>query len=566
MKLTIVLIFVLTVQNVKGHSLESFQTSNKCQINVNNANLVPGFRYNLFSASLLINFIRNDGLISSCSGTLLNTNREDWASQFYVLLSKHCFHQVAENPNSPIDVDFNQNQQIVFHYQSPTGNTEDTRNPSNRGSSRIQSTSDVNDGYQYCHETRIEVVSWGFWGDFTLIRLITPVPPHFRPYFAGWTPNAIGLSIPSLSAIPQVRPIIIPPPPFMLIHHPGGDIKKASQTSLVLNSSIPIGSGCYTITKVIDFLFGWVWGRRISTQVICNYVDNPWLTIPNWQYGGAQNGSSGSGLFSAGNRLFGILSAGEDNCNPDLFTNSINTVTKFRNNYYNAAVKNALNPWQSSGTAGIDIWGMSGREQTCYSNLENLSGFYFPANHVQQENAVVLRSASNASLVGDGLLLRVITGADYTIQAAGSIITNPNGRLETRPNVRFILNPGTPCNSSGCIAEEDNYSQYSYLFKIQLPEKLVFSPEKYSSNVIANKSKFNIYPNSGANELNLAIEYQTDSNLEIKVYDVNGRLCISKNISCSEILKINTSSLKTGIYRVTCLYEGKHYQKNWIKE
>ncbi len=203
----------------------------------------------------------------------------------------------------------------------------------------------------------------------------------------------------------------------MGIHHPRGDIKKISGTQLVTNPLSLISTGCYTITTVIDFLFGWIWNNSVSTQIICNYTEVPWYYIPYWCYGITEDGSSGSGLFNSSNKLIGIMSGNPvESCFGQLLT----TYGKFKGNYFNQSVKNTLNP---PNDLGVDLVGMDGRKVTCFENLTlpgapGVSGEYYPANHYQADNHILLQSANNIDVNAP---ITVHPGAEYEFIAGGQI-------------------------------------------------------------------------------------------------------------------------------------------------
>jgi len=322
-----------------------FNISSGCEENAENNAVWATGRADLIDATFKIAFFGAGS--GYCSGTLVNRNVGAANLGFYFMIARHCID----------DIDFSTAHDLYFHYQSPDGNSSNTP-ISNHGNSAGQSVTLTDDKYEYRHNTKIRLVDDYTWGDFALCEIITPLPAHFNVYFAGWNPSTnysggIGIGSPPCAS----------PNPYIAIHHPNADIKKMSGTNQVAWLSTQVATDCYLVTTIIDVLFGWLWGHSVSTQTICKYVDNPWIIIPSWCHGGIENGSSGSGLFNADNRIIGMLSGDAFNC----ASFDLTTYGKFRDNYYNQNIKNVLNP---SNDVWVDVTGMPGRRITCYQNLD----------------------------------------------------------------------------------------------------------------------------------------------------------------------------------------------------
>jgi hypothetical protein len=104
--------------------------------------------------------------------------------------------------------------------------------------------------------------------DFTLLELLDPVPVNYHPYYAGWDNTS---SAPSSA---------------YTIHHPQGDVKKIS-----------IETEPLTITSFGD-----------------KFDKNKHWLVKHWESGTTEAGSSGGGIFDAGNHLRGSLTGGEAEC------------------------------------------------------------------------------------------------------------------------------------------------------------------------------------------------------------------------------------------------------------
>lgn len=369
------------------HSLlfsQDFGTSQSCHVNNQN------YWIDLKKANIEATFKLN--IEGNCSATLINRNVPASELGNYFITARHCVK----------DVDFSKDHYLYFNYQSPTANSDETflsnrgiisypQNIDNTILEQIQSYSLNENNYEYAHISKLRLVDSEFWGDFALCEILTPLPPHFNVSYAGWNSSlnfSGGIDIMGLCGTPV---------DYYGVHHPSGDIKKLSTTNHFIKGETPIATGCYVVTTVIDVLFGWIWGNSVSTSLVCNFVDNPWLIVPHWCSGGIENGSSGSGFFNMSGKLTGILSGGIFECSSFA---AITTYGKFRNNYFRTTVKNTLNP---SNELLVDLVGLPARKITCYHDLTlpgvpGVSNQYFPANHYQADNIITLQALNDITI------------------------------------------------------------------------------------------------------------------------------------------------------------------------
>lgn len=379
-----------------------WQESGSCQVNVYDPYYANINRENIINATCKMS------INGTCTGTLINRNTSDNDLGFYLLTARHCIS----------DIDFNANHTLLFNYQSPGANDELTPT-SNRGMDFKQSENlETDKGYEYFHVTKLRLVADFVWGDLALVEILTPLPKHFNVSYSGWSPNRFYNGLNAGGSLPPVLPSR-----YSTVHHPEGDIKKISGINQILWLENPIATGCYTITTIIDFLFGWLWGHSFSTQVICNYVDNPWMIIPQYQYGIVEPGSSGSGVFNSDDDLIGVLSGGLGTCDFPY----AETYGKLHANYANAAIKNILNP---SHNSLVDLNGMSSRKIYSYDNLllpgDNNNAYYFPANHYQSNNLITLQSRNKIETTRP---ITILSGAEYIFSAANKIILKNGFRV-----------------------------------------------------------------------------------------------------------------------------------------
>jgi hypothetical protein len=298
-------------------------------------------------------------------------------------------------------------------------------------------------------------------GDFALCEILSPIPPHFNIYYAGWS---------SQSLINKAVEA-----PFVDMHHPKGDIKKRAYAPVIVDGSFTITQGCRVITKVIDFLFGWIWEHRFSTEVICNYIDIPYY-YSVFTEGCTDHGSSGSALLNRNSNVVGTCSGfGE-------------FFAKFPNNYLYQGVKNGLNP---SNSWSVDQVGIDGRQISCYSSL-NLTGnptsddgraYYFPANHYQSDNHIKL-SAATTITVNNTV---IVDGSDYEFTAGESITLGSGFEVEAGAKATFSIAPCTP-HREGVFKPDIG----AILSSIELPKYKEFKAEQYLD---AGAIGLSVYPN-----------------------------------------------------------------------
>lgn len=498
---------------------QSWDQSGSCQVNVNDPsylNLLAG-RQGIISATVKL------GIDGECSGTLVNRNTSNSDVGFYILTAKHCVD----------GLDFNVTHTVYFNYQSPDANDNSTPT-SNRGISDFQSWRLTDNGYEYRHQTLLRLVGDFTWGDMALVEILTPVPVHFNVTYAGWNPSRFYST--------DLPPIL--PSPLVAIHHPRGDIKKISGINKVYWLETPIATGCYTITTIIDVLFGWIWGNRVSTSVICNYVDNPWLSVPIYQYGVVENGSSGSGIFNPSNQVFGVLSGGLGTCDIPV----LEFYGKLHANYSNKSIKNALNP---NNNVWVDLLGMGERKITQYDNLvlpgsNGVSGNYFPANHYQSNNKIVLLANNNISTTQP---LTIFTGAEYEFVAGNSITLGPGFSAQSGSTFTAKIGNSSSLKSGVSSMEQDMIGR---LKTIQLPKSKTFNIDKYlhENELLEQLQISEVYPNPNEGNFSFEILSNIKCKLKIELVNIHGQSFHNDvlTVDNSFTVNLNVQNIQKGLY------------------
>lgn len=405
---------------------QDWQDSQNCHINARTADSRFNGRTEVIDATF--KWLCQIGPIggNQCTAVLMNRDTDQDELGYYFSTAWHCLR------NDGNTVNWDEEHYFVFHYQSPTAASGDTP-ASNQAQDWYEQSTELHPtfpdrGYEYLHRSKVELVKESAMGDYAMLRMVTPPPYHFNLYYVGWHPSSAGIPANGVIVNPcgQWHGYVLP-------NHPSGDIKKINGAASIQNITAPTYVVCDVVTTIIDVLFGWIWGNSSSTQVICNYLDNPWYTA-EWCDHGIEGGSSGSPLFNANNRYIGPLSGIGNPCSGWVPT----SIGKFKNVYPFAATKNTLNP---SNDLGVDLWGINGRRISCHTNLVLPGGhqqttYYFPANHYQSENRVLLRAQESITVAAQ---IKILDGAHYEFLAGNFVDFNAiDASVDIHPGATFL--------------------------------------------------------------------------------------------------------------------------------
>ena len=536
---------------------QHYQQSQPCHQNVNSpiGNSSPTALNHIISATFTYGVPKWGTAL--CTGTMINRNTTDGNIGFYFLTAGHCISQ-PQNTNMVYDFKFN--------YQSP--DSYSITNTTNQGiqigqSGTIDSTGVIiTNGYEYYHKSKIRIVAHIrtliYW-DFALIEMVTPLPPHFNIAYAGWNPSRFydGFSIP-----PNLPPFVVGD--FKCIHHPQADMKKISRTEVINPAENTISGNCYTVTSIIDVLFGWIWGHSASTQVICSYTEIPMINIPVWNSAGTEHGSSGSGLFNSQNNLIGVLGGGYSGCALPV----LDYYSRLQSYYPLASVKNTLNP---SHDFWIDLGGMSSRKINCYDDLTlpgslGVSGQYFSANHYQPGNQIELKASERIETTQPIL---VYSGANYEFRAGKSITLNPGFKSDTGSIFRGNIGE---CASSKTTDIFMKTAVFSQLKETKLPKKLIFDVKKHihKEEVISENEGILLTvfpnPNEGIFQCQIYGLYATQI-AKFRLFDVTGKEVISfeREIQNGHIEDISINKAPNGIYFLEVLINNRPLTQKIVK-
>lgn len=275
-----------------GQKTDDFGDADACNVNVNCS---EGDNWKAARDASLRIEVEAGFFVGWCSGTLVNNTAQNDLP--YVLTAYHCGERFSGGFADQSDLD---NWVFYFNYQT-TGcemPVTDSLVPLQTltGARLIASSEDPGD----------------FSSDFALLQIEQEIPAAYDAYFAGWDRSPVVAS-------------------GVSIHHPSGDVKKISTLA----------------------------APAVSTSWLGNVPDSHWDVVwkatPNG-HGVTEQGSSGSGLFNASQRLVGTLTGGSSFCStptaPDAYG-------KFSYHWNNNGALNTqqLAPWLdplNSGTMALD--------------------------------------------------------------------------------------------------------------------------------------------------------------------------------------------------------------------
>ncbi len=418
-----------------------------------------------------------------CTGMLINQYVPEGSSiRRYFITARHC----------TVDADLN-SFVFYFNYQSPDASNESVPDIKIMGNDTIfgnQGKSASSKEYRYMLKSPVRRIKEVWGPDISLMEIVNPIPAHFNVYYAGWSPR---------NPHPEVDN------PYVGIHHPKGDIKKISMTFDVMPMRNPVATGCRTITKVIDAIIK-LFGGKSTTEVVCNYVDIPYMAVRSWAEGITEPGSSGSPLFSTRKRLLTVLSRGVSAPSCTFFTFLTDGYGKFVTAYATPSFRWALNP---SNVIDVNLFGIGGRQPTCPPDLE-LTGKFFPAKDYQRDNQIVLSTSGVANLhhftmyPGSDL---VVTGAQGVSTGVGFSVLSALFKSQT---VR--------CSPDGYYSLTTGLEDWErYYVPTNYPHYFRAADASYDDDMV-------VFPNPTVDgKLVVAYEVRELGSVQLDVYTIHGK-------------------------------------------
>jgi len=535
------------------HVFAQFGDSEPCHHNIH----CPSWLNNIYKEKIsraVVKFnviVNGSGNCRNCTGTLVR----QWGipandQQPLILTAKHCIEGV--DLSSAI---------FYFNYQSP--DCDENSVPLNNRGTRCNIAS-----YRYAVPGGATLVDQSSLPDFALLRLNNPIPPHFMPYYAGWTINPVQLTIGQN---------------FTSIHHPAGDIKKVSRTNSISRLTFRL---CLIPLPIYPFCLAY------------GIITSPfYYKIDFWSYGITEPGSSGCALFNSNERIIGMLAFNfhtQSFCLPTQFDN----YSAFDMSWaINKGLRDALNP------TNVLIGGCNGTEVECYQGDLRLKGEYFPARDYQPNNVIILRAENNiiaADAAAAGLpgvdSLTIHENADFTFNAGGSVILQPGFVAEMGSN--FVAQAGVPCSANRQIPEEPEYiSEAEYQALVEKSQQALAELQSYGitheniMNYIQNSttseitnseqiltqqtekwlnpnvSELHLYPNPAQEVVKIRYSVVHGNSAKIIIYDMYMR--VVEEVQVQEkagITELNITHLPKGVYLCELQTSAQRLVQKLVKE
>ena len=528
-----VIIYFLSLSSVFAQNLDA---SGWCQgdknVNCyNNLSYLNDYKRAVFTYNSTIRAkgTTNNGRSGNCTGTIVNRFVEGNQTGYYFMTANHCLTDGQYEDKTEFERLLNEDFIFTFNYQSP--NCDDSSVPqNNRGVETVNGVRFVRN-LRYQHTSRVTVIDRLAYGDFALLRIETPIPPHFNIYHAGWDADFLQYST-----------------PYRVVHHPKADIKKMAVTPYLLDISNPI---CHTVTYIVDLilntLFSWITKTDIKTETICTYSEMPYWNVPVWTSGVVEQGSSGSGLLSDNRKIIGVLTAGFGSCDFPLL--EIPGFGKFTNAWTGSKlIRDALHPNRTFIAPKTQI---AGNQISCYTgNPLVLNGNYFPANEYQPDNRIDIKAtgeilfASGAARDHNRGNFTLFSGSDFNFECTtwetGTGVFDVNGVFD--PQLGKSCTPTNAANAriSEATGLEDNTGFDDEFVKegtVSIEEVLALG---CNPNPVTNISQISFY-----------LPYETT--LSIEIFDVTGKkvhtLVQNKLLTQGDSqVAIHANTLQSGVY------------------
>ncbi|MDP1802451.1 MAG: T9SS type A sorting domain-containing protein [Bacteroidota bacterium] len=415
-----------------------------------------------------------DGGTSGTATLLRQDFSDDNEQENIIITARHVIHQGNSGFGPLLDLT---NVDVIFNYSSP-------------GCANI-----AYEG-RYKLKTKLTLIDESLLWDIAVLKIESPIPPHYKPYYSGWTAT-----------------------PFAT--YSGGDF---------YDFSLPAADM-----------------KKISHAISANIslINIPTRYDVFWTDGRTQKGSSGSGLLNFNRRLIGVLSGGTPASTETCFNTQFANFGKFRSFWLgNSVTRNKLNPNNIFG-----LIGNSGGEIECYSGDLFLDGLYWPAADYQPSNLITIKCDGNMYLAHSNKTLRIISGSEFNFEAGGNVITAlPGFTAESGSNVTIKSNMAcTAMRTANQIDKTDiDSNSVNYYYdekKGELPKEEINNTESIST--------LELFPNPSKGCFKIkSLVYTTDP-FDFELIDVNGRVLYSVTsnyLENGEFEDFQFKELASGVY------------------
>jgi len=195
---------------------------------------------------------------------------------------------------------------------------------------------------------------------------------------------------------------------------------------------------------------------------------------------------------------------------------------------------------------------MGERKITQYENLilpgaNGVSGEYFPANHYQAENQIILRATDSIVTTQP---ITIHSGANYLFIAGNSIDLGPDFHVEEGAIFEAKIEPQKKSTKDSTTLEQQLIGK---LDSIKLPEYKKFNLGQYLQNQ-DNIQVSEVYPNP--NNGNFYFEIQTSGTItdfQIRLANTQGMTIYTekRTVNKFDIINIDKQNLQKGMYILT---------------
>lgn len=447
------------------------------------------------SVALIIRVVEGGSQIRWCSGSLVTNERRD--GKPLLLTAFHCIDLDENKSIAQSEKDQIQNWLFVFNYQS-AGCENPTIEPSLMYS--ISGASYVNS-----HQK----------SDYALLQLNQKPPKNYNVYYNGWSNDKNDMSNTGVC-----------------IHHPSGDIKKAS-----------------------------AWHKK--TSLLVNYWRVQYIT------GSTEGGSSGSALFNSSGYVVGQLKMGLATCDND----KSDFFGRFDKSWHNFGLSWALNPnGTHSGSYGY-ISKMGG-DETCRDDWYFASGndlhtsaniSFLSLSTVGTRQYDGVYNATN-SIVAENVTIQ--SGTSVTFEAGNKIVLKPGFQAAAKSN--FVAKTGAclrGCGNGFKMVGDSNPNQSNDDMVIvqheQEIENIIFEQNQdISDTLYFFDEAITVFPNPSDGGFEILLPFKPEEIDRVQVINQTGQIIFEKSNNADT--EINIPNPIPGLYFVSVVAKSKVFTQKII--
>jgi hypothetical protein len=446
----------------------------------------------------------NSGKINGCSGSLLaDVNDSYRTNTYYILTARHCLVDPATGSTNNITLGdytlFGINFEIPSPTLSPTctgGDYNFLYNGYSFGGTGYTGQEFIIPGNAITNHWETGSGNSGGGVDVAIIEVQWDLPIQWNPYLAGWDRNTSASNIPNAQNGHK---------DVTCVHHPNGWDAKISEGNVVPHPIL---------------------------------YPNKWYV--NWDQSTTHEGSSGSPIFDADNKIIGSLSqatgglhAGDNCSHANALFGKIGLMDAFpgviATEYPSGNVSNSF--------SGIDPM------LICQNEIDINSPVYDASLWRATNTGSILIEADNKIVVNSfGQGTPFLKNCNYILQAGSEILFEPGGSgAVIQGNVTSVvatIHDCTPINNT-CY----NFSE------------LHANNDGYTNAGISNSGySFVIYPNPSAGQCTAKFAILVDANVTITLSDIMGRdietIDQSWHSMGTSFVPFSTKSYAPGMYLV----------------